>query len=140
MSLRIRQEGLRMDHTPVAALTAGACVVVGGGILGVATSDMPAGVPGSLDATTGRIYEIVANGGIPAPAIGDLLFAIPASGLLTKTATSNVQFGRICNLVPLSVRAFYALVLCLLPGLLPGLAIAQTCKNGRCDASVLLEP
>lgn len=136
MTLRIRQEGGRIDFTPGAAVAAGAVVVQNGQITGVATSDLDANVPASLDATPGRVYEIVANGGIPSPAINDLLYAIPASGLLTKTAAGNLLFGKICNVVPLCVRAFFALLLCC------SITYAQNfnCPDGRCDVALRLEP
>ena len=137
MSLRVRQEGARVDYTPTVAVSAGAVIVQNSQITGVATSDLEANVLASLDATPGRVYEIVANGGIPTPAINDLLYAIPASGLLTKTSAGNVLFGKICNLVPLAVRAMFALLLCC------SIAFAQnaTCPDGQCDnGSIRLEP
>jgi hypothetical protein len=137
MTLRVRQEGARVDYTPGAAVTAGAVIVQNGQITGVATSDIEANALGSLDATPGRIYEVIASGAIPTPALNDLVYAIPATGLLTKTASGNVLFGKICNLVPLAVRAMFALLLCC------SITFAQnaTCPDGRCDnGSINLEP
>jgi hypothetical protein len=137
MTLRMRQEGQRVDHTPGAAVAAGAVIVQNGQITGVATSDIEANALGSLDATPGRIYEVVASGAIPTPALNDLVYAIPATGLLTKTSSGNVLFGKICALVPLSVRAMFALLLCC------SITFAQNsiCTDGRCDnGRINLEP
>ena len=109
MSAKVFQNGDRVDYTPSGAVTAGTVVMANAThILGVATADMPASVPGSLHCEHGTIYEVSET--IAGAAVGLPVYA-DSTGALTATATSNTLFGHVVGLLPTIVRAVFMLAL-----------------------------
>jgi predicted RecA/RadA family phage recombinase len=80
------KDGNVIDHTPVGNVAAGA-VIVTGGLVGIATADIPAGVLGSL-AVVG-IFDVVSTGAITAGA--NVYWNGTAA---TATATDNIFMGK----------------------------------------------
>jgi len=109
MSAKVFQNGDRVDHTPSGAVAAGTVVMATAThILGVATADLPANIPGSLNCEHGTIYEVSET--IAGAAVGLPVYA-DSAGALTATATSNTLFGHVVGLLPTIVRAVFMFAL-----------------------------
>jgi hypothetical protein len=139
------QEGSRIDHTPSADLGAGVIVVlnVGAGqnrIKGVATSDIPANTPGSLDATHGRIYECAFVPGSNLVDMQDIFVEPDGDLVLTSNSGANPKFGQcvgayLAAATAVLVRATFLLLFML------GVALGQDCADGQCipvEANVIV--
>lgn len=131
------QEGNRIDHTPSADVAAGTIIVrnVGSGqnrIKGVATSDLVANEPGSLDATYGRIYQCTFTPGADMVDMQDVFVEPDGDLVLTSNSGANPKFGQcvgayLAAATQVLVRAMFVLLFML------GVAQAQQdCTDGKC--------
>lgn len=86
----------RLDRVPftnqTAAVVLGGTGHVSGGIAGIVTEDVEPGQPGQL-AVLGHAEGVAKAVAADAWAARAVLYLVPATGLLTATATNNVRVG-----------------------------------------------
>lgn len=100
MQAVLRKAGYAADHTPAAAVAAGALVVLGGAFLAHASVDIEATRLGALDIGRPGVYEVVKANGVIAQyaaiywdADGNPQGGVEGSGCVTTTANGNLFFG-----------------------------------------------
>lgn len=86
-----RNEGVRMDYTPGAAVSAGDVVVVGD-LVGVATRDIAANALGALNINEVFRFPKTAGTG-EAIAQGKIVYWDATNEVMTETSTSNQKAG-----------------------------------------------
>ena len=131
------QEGSRIDHTPSADLGAGVIVVLNVGtgqnrIKGVATSDIPANTPGSLDATHGRIYECAFVPGSNLVDMQDIFVEPDGDLVLTSNSGANPKFGQCVGAYLAAATAVLVRATFLLLFMLGVTQAQQDCTDGNC--------
>lgn len=83
-------------NTSGATIIGGSLVAFGSaaaGFVAVAADDIPAGEVG-LYVFSGSVVQAAKLNAADSWAVGAVLFAVPASGLLTTTSTDNIRAGR----------------------------------------------
>lgn len=90
---KFRKTGNSLDYTPGSAVNAGDIIVVDG-LNCIALNDIPASTPGTLKVLQrGEVIEVTTDEAIGATNAGVAIYVVAATGLVTKTSTSNVLLG-----------------------------------------------
>jgi predicted RecA/RadA family phage recombinase len=92
-SAKFRKTGDTLDYTPASAVNAGDIIVVDG-LVCIAQWDIPANTPGVLKVLhRGEVVEVTTDEAIGSTNVGTAIYVVAATGLVTKTSTSNVLLG-----------------------------------------------
>ena len=92
-SAKFRKTGDTLDYTPSSAVSAGAIIVVDG-LTCIAQWDIPASTPGVLKVLQrGEVVEVTTDEAIGSTNASVAIYVVAATGLVTKTSTSNVLLG-----------------------------------------------
>ena len=90
---KFRKTGDTLDYTPSAAVTAGTILVVDG-LNCIAQWDLPANVPNTVKVLhRGEVIEVTTDEAIGSTNAETAIYVVAATGLVTKTSTSNVLLG-----------------------------------------------
>ena len=88
-----RKSGDTLDYTPAADVAAGK-IIVTAGCNCLALRPLPANQLGSLKILhKGEVVQITTDEAIGETAAGTAIYVVPATGLVTKTSTSNTLLG-----------------------------------------------
>lgn len=92
-SAKFVKDGNTLDITPSSAVSAGDIKVVDG-VVAIALWDIPANTAGTMKVLQrGEVVQIATDDEIGATNAGVAIYVVPATGLVTKTATDNKLIG-----------------------------------------------